>query len=98
MSALALAVKQGKALYAASPTIHRSNRKAARILKEMGNPLPDPPAQIQHAGRWVENGLLDVLGDKASDASSFHPWAGLLTDRYLKGIPRIRVRPNRTDS
>lgn len=89
MSALDQAVKQGKALYAGiSNYPPELTAKAARILKEMGTPCLIHQPRYNMLDRWVENGLLDVLGDNGIGCIVFSPLAqGLLTDRYLKGIP-----------
>lgn len=89
MGALDQLVRSGKALYAgissypAEPT-----RQAARILKELGTPclVHQPKYNMFH--RWVEGGLLDVLAEEGIGCAVFSPLAqGLLTDRYLNGIP-----------
>ena len=89
MGALAQAVHQGKALYvgiSSYPAEH--TEKAAKILKSMGvNCLIHQPSYSMF-NRWVEDGLLDVLEEKGIGCIPFSPLAqGLLTDKYLKGIP-----------
>ncbi len=89
MGALAHAVHQGKALYAGISSYPADlTRKAAEILKEMNvNCLIHQP-KYSMFNRWVEDGLLDVLGEKGIGCIPFSPLEqGLLTDKYLKGIP-----------
>jgi L-glyceraldehyde 3-phosphate reductase len=89
MGALAQAVHQGKALYAGiSSYPAEMTRKAAKILKEMNvNCLIHQPKYSMFE-RWVEDGLLDTLDETGIGCIPFSPLAqGLLTDKYLKGIP-----------
>ncbi len=89
MGALAHAVHQGKALYAGISNYPADlTKKAALILKEMNvNCLIHQPKYSMFE-RWVENGLLDVLEENGIGCIPFSPLAqGLLTDKYLKGIP-----------
>lgn len=89
MGALAQAVHHGKALYAGISSYPAdTTRKAAKILKEMGvNCLIHQP-KYSMFDRWVEDGLLDALEETGMGCIPFSPLAqGLLTDRYLKGIP-----------
>ena len=89
MGALAHAVHQGKALYAGISSYPADlTRKAVEILKEMHvNCLIHQP-KYSMFNRWVEEGLLDVLGEKGIGCIPFSPLEqGLLTDKYLKGIP-----------
>jgi L-glyceraldehyde 3-phosphate reductase len=89
MGALAQAVHQGKALYAGISSYPADlTRKAAEILKEMHvNCLIHQP-KYSMFNRWVEDGLLDVLGDMGIGCIPFSPLEqGLLTSKYLKGIP-----------
>jgi L-glyceraldehyde 3-phosphate reductase len=61
---------------------------AAKILRELGTPCLIHQPKYSMFDRWVENGLLDVLGNEGVGGIAFCPLAqGLLTDRYLKGIP-----------
>jgi len=90
MGALAQAVHQGKALYAGISSYPADlTKKAAKILKEMGvNCLIHQPKYSMFE-RWVEDGLLDVLEETGIGCIPFSPLAqGLLTDKYLKGIPK----------
>jgi L-glyceraldehyde 3-phosphate reductase len=95
LGALASAVTQGKALYAGiSSYSPEHTREAARILRELGVPLLIHQPSYSMFNRWIEGGLLDVLGEEGVGAIVFSPLAqGLLTDRYLNGIPEgSRVR------
>ncbi|MBN1789160.1 MAG: L-glyceraldehyde 3-phosphate reductase [Bacteroidales bacterium] len=89
MGALAHAVKQGKALYAGVSNYPAVQTKiAASILKELGTPCLIHQPKYSMFERWVEDGLLDVLEKEGIGLIAFSPLAqGLLTDRYLKGIP-----------
>ncbi|MDI3408096.1 L-glyceraldehyde 3-phosphate reductase [Streptomyces cavernicola] len=90
MGALASAVQQGKALYVGvSSYTSEQTREAVRILREMGvRPLIHQPSYSM-INRWTEDdGLLDVLEESGMGCISFVPLAqGLLTGKYLKGIP-----------
>jgi len=89
MGALAQAVRQGKALYAGiSNYPAETTAKAAKILKDMGVPCLIHQPKYSMFERWVEGGLLDVLQNEGIGCIPFSPLAqGMLTDRYLKGIP-----------
>lgn len=89
MGALATAVRSGKALYAGiSSYSPERTREAARILGEMGTPLLIHQPSYSMFNRWIEDGLLDTLGDLGVGCIAFSPLAqGMLTDRYLHGIP-----------
>ncbi|MEU9104545.1 L-glyceraldehyde 3-phosphate reductase [Streptomyces xanthophaeus] len=90
MGALASAVQQGKALYVGvSSYTAQQTAEAARILGEMGvRPLIHQPSYSM-INRWTEeDGLLDTLEENGMGCISFAPLAqGLLTGKYLKGIP-----------
>jgi L-glyceraldehyde 3-phosphate reductase len=63
-------------------------REAAELLRELGTPLLIHQPSYSLLNRWIEDGLLDVLGREGVGAIVFSPLAqGLLTDRYLNGIP-----------
>jgi L-glyceraldehyde 3-phosphate reductase len=63
-------------------------REAATILRELGTPLLIHQPSYSLLNRWVEDQLLDVLGEEGVGAIVFSPLAqGLLTDRYLNGVP-----------
>jgi L-glyceraldehyde 3-phosphate reductase len=89
MGALDYAVRSGKALYAGiSSYSPEQTRQAAAILKELGTPCLIHQPSYNMFNRWVENGLLDALRDTNMGCIAFSPLAqGLLTDRYLDGIP-----------
>src|SRR4030043_1236693 len=89
MGALDTAVKQGKALYAGISNYPAEKTKAAsEILKRLGTPCLIHQPKYSMFDRWVEQDLLDVLEEEGIGCIAFSPLAqGLLTDRYLKGIP-----------
>lgn len=89
MMALDQAVRQGKALYAGiSNYPAEMAAKASQILKELGTPCLIHQPKYSMFERWVEDGLLDVLEKEGIGCIPFSPLAqGLLTDRYLNGIP-----------
>jgi L-glyceraldehyde 3-phosphate reductase len=89
MGALDSAVRQGKALYVGiSSYSPEKTREAAQILREMGTPCLIHQPSYNMFGRWVEDGLLDVLTEEGIGCIAFSPLAqGQLTDRYLNGIP-----------
>ncbi len=90
MGALAHAVRSGKALYAGiSSYSPERTRQAAAILRDMGTPLLIHQPSYSMLNRWIENGLLDVLEEEGAGCIAFSPLAqGMLTDRYLAGIPK----------
>jgi L-glyceraldehyde 3-phosphate reductase len=89
MSALDTIVRQGKALYAGISNYDpEQTQKAARILKELGTPCLIHQPKYSMFVRNPEKGLLDVLGREEIGCIVFSPLAqGLLTDKYLTGIP-----------
>jgi L-glyceraldehyde 3-phosphate reductase len=89
MGALDTIVRQGKALYVGiSSYSAQRTREAAAILRRLGTPLLIHQPSYSMLNRWIEDGLLDVLGDAGIGCIVFSPLAqGLLTDRYLAGIP-----------
>ncbi|MEO5998135.1 MAG: L-glyceraldehyde 3-phosphate reductase [Chitinophagaceae bacterium] len=89
MSALDLVVRQGKALYAGISNYQPLEAaKAIKILKDLGTPCLIHQPKYSLFERWVEDGLMDLLGDEGVGCIPFSPLAqGLLTDKYLKGIP-----------
>jgi len=90
MGALASAVQQGKALYVGISSYGpERTREAARILREMGVPALIHQPSYSMINRWIEDdGLLDVLEEEGMGCIGFVPLAqGLLTDKYLGGIP-----------
>ena len=89
MGALASAVQQGKALYVGiSNYPPEQTRAACQLLRELGTPCLIHQPRYSMFDRWVEDGLLDTLEDEGVGCIPFSPLAqGLLTDRYLQGIP-----------
>jgi L-glyceraldehyde 3-phosphate reductase len=89
MGALDAAVRQGKALYVGiSSYSDVRTREAVTILRSLGTPLLIHQPSYSMFNRWIENGLLDVLGEEGVGCIGFSPLAqGLLTERYLHGIP-----------
>ncbi|MFA6470239.1 MAG: L-glyceraldehyde 3-phosphate reductase [Bacteroidota bacterium] len=89
MTALDLIVRQGKALYVGISNYKAPEAaKAISILKQLGTPCLIHQPKYSMFERWVEGGLLDVLEQNGVGCIPFSPLAqGLLTDRYLKGVP-----------
>lgn len=89
MGALATAVQQGKALYVGiSSYSPERTRQAAEILKGMGVPLLIHQPSYSMLNRWIEKGLLDTLDELGAGCIAFSPLAqGLLTNKYLNGVP-----------
>jgi L-glyceraldehyde 3-phosphate reductase len=90
MGALDAAVRSGKALYAGiSSYSAEKTEEAAAILRDLGTPLLIHQPSYSMLNRWVEtNGLLDQLEADGAGCIAFSPLAqGMLTDRYLNGVP-----------
>ena len=92
MGALDSAVRSGKALYVGiSSYTPEQTLEAARILKELGTPLLIHQPSYSMLNRWTENGtpnLYEALEEVGAGSIAFSPLAqGMLTDRYLEGIP-----------
>ncbi len=89
MAALDLIVRQGKALYVGISNYKAPEAKQAiTMLKQMGTPIIIHQPKYSMFERWVEDGLLDVLEEEGLGCIPFSPLAqGLLTDKYLHGIP-----------
>jgi L-glyceraldehyde 3-phosphate reductase len=89
LGALDAAVRQGKALYVGiSSYSAERTREAVAILRELGTPLLIHQPSYSLLNRWIEDGLLDVLGEEGVGCIVFSPLAqGVLTDRYLQGVP-----------
>jgi L-glyceraldehyde 3-phosphate reductase len=89
MAALDLIVRQGKALYVGISNYPATQAdKAIKLLKEMGTPCLIHQPKYSMFERWVEGGLLDVLEQDGVGCIPFSPLAqGMLTDKYLHGIP-----------
>ncbi len=97
LGALHTAVQQGKALYVGvSSYSDRRTLQAVEILRKLGTPLLIHQPSYSMLNRWIEHGLLDVLGNEGVGCIAFSPLAqGLLTARYLNGIPEgSRAREN----
>jgi L-glyceraldehyde 3-phosphate reductase len=90
MGALDRAVRSGKALYVGISSYPSAlTRQAAAILRDLGTPLLIHQPSYSMINRWLErDGLLDTLEEVGAGCIAFSPLAqGLLTDRYLDGIP-----------
>jgi L-glyceraldehyde 3-phosphate reductase len=90
VGALASIVQQGKALYVGiSSYSSLRSREAARLLAELKVPLLIHQPSYSMLNRWIEDDqLLDTLDDVGAGCIAFSPLAqGLLTNRYLNGIP-----------
>jgi L-glyceraldehyde 3-phosphate reductase len=89
LGALDSAVRQGKALYVGVSSYSAARtREALKLLRELGTPLLIHQPSYSMFNRWIEEELLDVLGDEGVGCIVFSPLAqGLLTDRYLGGVP-----------
>ncbi|HUJ64512.1 MAG TPA: L-glyceraldehyde 3-phosphate reductase [Acidimicrobiales bacterium] len=89
MGALHSAVVQGKALYVGiSSYSERRTSQAVELLRQLGTPLLIHQPSYSMLNRWIEDGLLDVLEAEGVGCIAFSALAqGLLTDRYLKGVP-----------
>jgi L-glyceraldehyde 3-phosphate reductase len=89
MGALDTAVTQGKALYVGISSYSAAKtRDAAAILRVLGTPLLIHQPSYSMLNRWIEPELLDALEDEGAGCIVFSPLAqGVLTDRYLNGIP-----------
>lgn len=89
MTALDHIVRQGKALYVGlSNYDHIQTEKAVNILNELGTPMVIHQPKYNMFNRWIEPELLNLLEDKGIGCISFSPLAqGMLTDKYINGIP-----------
>jgi L-glyceraldehyde 3-phosphate reductase len=89
MGALDQIVRSGKALYAAVSNYDAdATREAAAILRHLGTPFVIHQAKYSMLNRWIEGDLLRTLAEEGVGCIPFSPLAqGLLTDRYLQGIP-----------
>lgn len=90
MGALDHIVRSGKALYAGISNYPADKTKqAAKILRSLGIPCLIHQPKYNMFQRWIEKELLSALDEEGIGCIPFSPLAqGLLTDRYLKGIPR----------
>jgi L-glyceraldehyde 3-phosphate reductase len=89
MGALDLIVRQGKALYVGISSYSAAETEAAiKVLNGLGTKCLIHQPRYSMFDRWVENGLLDVLGREGIGCIPFSPLEqGLLTNKYLNGIP-----------
>ncbi len=89
LGAVDTAVRQGKALYAGISSYSGARTaEAVQILRDMGTPLLIHQPSYSLLNRWIEEDLLDVLGEDGVGCIVFSPLAqGMLTDKYLDGVP-----------
>jgi len=89
MGALDFIVRSGRALYAGISSYNpEQTARAAKILRELGTPCLIHQPSYNMFNRWIEDGLTDTLDEERIGCIVFSPLAqGLLTDKYLKGIP-----------
>jgi L-glyceraldehyde 3-phosphate reductase len=89
MQALDTAVRQGKALYVGiSSYSGERTREAVAIARELKTPLVIHQPSYSMLNRWIEEDLLDAVGDTGLGCIAFSPLAqGMLTDKYLNGVP-----------
>lgn len=89
MAALDHIVRQGKAIYVGiSSYSAEMTAQASAILKQLGTPCLIHQPSYSIFNRWIEDGLLDVLGEEGIGCIAFCPlFQGLLTSKYLNGIP-----------
>ncbi|WP_299162400.1 L-glyceraldehyde 3-phosphate reductase [uncultured Eudoraea sp.] len=99
MMALDQIVRSGKALYAGISSYNpEQSQQAIDILKDLGTPCLVHQPSYSMFNRWVEDGLLDVLEKNGVGSVVFSPlFQGLLTNKYLKGIPE-GSRASKADS
>lgn len=90
MGALDLIVRQGKALYVGLSNYQPEEaEKAFKILKNLGTPCLIHQPRYSLFDRWIEDGLLDLLGNSGIGAICFSPLAqGMLTNKYINGLPK----------
>ncbi len=89
MATLDLIVRQGKALYVGLSNYKKEEAaKAFEVLRKLGTPCVIHQPKYSMFDRWVEDGLLDQLEKDGVGCIPFSPLAqGLLTNKYLGGIP-----------
>ena len=89
VGALVTAVAQGKALYAGISSYSPARtRQAAALLADAGVPLLIHQPSYSMLNRWIEEELVDTLGEVGAGAIAFSPLAqGMLTSKYLDGVP-----------
>ncbi len=90
MATLDLMVRQGKALYVGISNYQPERAEAAfKILNELGTPCLIHQPRYNLFDRWIENGLLDLLGNSGVGSICFSPLAqGMLSNKYIKGLPK----------
>ena len=90
MGTLDLIVRQGKALYVGLSNYQPEEaEKAFKILKNLGTPCLIHQPRYSLFDRWIEDGLLDLLGNSGIGAICFSPLAqGMLTNKYINGLPK----------
>lgn len=90
MGTLDLMVRQGKALYIGiSNYQHERAEQAFKILQDLGTPCLIHQPRYNIFDRWIENGLLDLLGNTGVGAICFSPLAqGMLSNKYINGLPK----------
>jgi L-glyceraldehyde 3-phosphate reductase len=90
MGTLDLMVRQGKALYVGLSNYQPERaEKAFKILKDLGTPCLIHQPRYSLFDRWIEDGLLDLLGNSGVGAICFSPLAqGMLTNKYINGLPK----------
>ncbi len=89
LGALDTAVRSGRALYAGISSYSAARtQEAVEVMGDLGTPLLIHQPSYSMLNRWVEGGLLDVLGAEGIGCIVFSPLAqGMLSDRYLEGVP-----------
>ncbi len=89
MGALSDIVRQGKALYVGISNYQPEETvEASKLLREMKVPFILHQARYSIFDRWVEDGLLETLGNEGLGCIAFSPLAqGMLTNKYVNGIP-----------
>jgi L-glyceraldehyde 3-phosphate reductase len=89
MQALDTAVRSGRALYVGISSYNATRtREAAEIARELGTPLLIHQPSYSMLNRWIERDLLDEVEEQGMGVIAFSALAqGLLTDRYLDGVP-----------
>jgi L-glyceraldehyde 3-phosphate reductase len=89
MGALDYIIRSGRALYVGISNYNpQQTRRAAKLLRDLGTSCLIHQPNYSLFDRWVEDGLLDVLEEEGIGCIVFSPLEqGLLTDRYLQGIP-----------
>ena len=96
MGALDYIVRSGRALYVGISTYSpEETRRAAQMLRELGTPCLIHQPRYNMFDRWIEDGLLDALAEEGMGSIVFSPLAqGILTNKYIEGIPPNRAAPS----